>query len=123
MNTLAMFLRIEIWCIFGALLLIVSYQLATGKINMAGMLYEKGERTHLSPARVQLLVFTLANAFYLLLQVLESPQPHTFPKYSDALLVILGGSHVSYLASKTYALLFRHSMGADDRIGNWRRMS
>lgn len=102
MNTLITFVRFEIWFLLLGLILVVSYQILTGKINLHGILFEKNGGQKNSPVRVQLLLFTLTGAFYYFLQVLDNPTG--FPKVPQELLLILGGSNVVYLGGKSYSL-------------------
>jgi hypothetical protein len=105
LNTLSTFLRYESWFLIVGLLLIVAYQLLTGRINTDGLLYEKGEKSQFSPGRLQLLVMTVGIAFYYFLQVLEQPEPKKFPELPGTLLLILAGSNLFYLGSKLSSLL------------------
>ena len=107
MSALATVTGVVIWGLLITFVAVVCYQLLTGRINTSGMLSQKDHSGRYSPARVQALVVTLASAFYLLFQVVSSPQPHTFPTIPDAWLVILGGSHLGYLGSKAYTMLLR----------------
>ncbi len=99
MATLMMFARYEIGFFLGALIAVVAYQLLTGRINTRGLLSEKTRNGlgGVSPARVQLLLFTLAFAFYLLSEIVHS---HQFPTIDTKWLLVLGGSHSIYLGGK-----------------------
>jgi hypothetical protein len=108
--TLSTFLRYELWILLVGLLLIVGYQLLTGRINTEGLLYEKGEKSQFSPGRLQLLIFTIGVAFYYFLKVLEQPAPttleeKTLPELPKEFLLILGGSNLFYLGSKLAPLI------------------
>lgn len=107
MTTLMMFARYEIEFLLAGLGAVVAFQIATGRINMKGLLSDKknGVGTF-SPARLQLLIFTLAVAFYVLGKVMISiaaGEPD-FPQIDANLLVILGGSHALYLGAKSLPL-------------------
>lgn len=110
METLAVFLRYEIWVLLGALLLIVGYQLLTGKIITNGLLLSKDDDVGVSPARVQLLMFTLTGAFYYLAQVLHDPSSG-LPNPPQQLVEALLGSNLLYMGSKGYFSFFRRGPG------------
>ena len=99
MATLMMFARYEIGIFLATLIAVVAYQLLTGRINTRGLLSEKTRNGlgGVSPARVQLLLFTLAFAFYLLSEIVHS---HQFPTIDTKWLLVLGGSHSIYLGGK-----------------------
>jgi len=103
MATLMMFARYEIDFFLVALIAVVAYQLLTGRINTRGLLSEKTRNGlgGVSPARVQLLLFTVAFAFYLLSAIINSGQ---FPTIDTKWLLILGGSHSIYLGGKGLSL-------------------
>jgi hypothetical protein len=93
------FLRLEIGFLLGGLLLVVIYQMLTGKINLNGLLTE-GRTREISPARVQLLVLTLAGALFYIYKATTTPGG--LPEIPQELLLFLGGSHIVYLGGKTY---------------------
>jgi len=102
-----MFARYEICFVVAALIAVVGFQLLTGKIETRGLLREKTKNGlgGVSPARVQLLLLTVAFAFYVLSQVKFSiasafPKPGVFPEIDVKWLLILGGSHSIYLGGK-----------------------
>jgi len=97
-------LRFEVWSFLGGLLIIISYQLLTGQININRLLYDKGSTGGLSPARVQLLVFTLAVAVYYVGEVL-SAETAKFPELPNEMLFLLLGSHTFFLGSKMVSLV------------------
>ena len=115
--------QIVAWEIKGflmALAAIVAGQLLTGQINTRNLLYgrindaglvirdEQGNITsakssdtsYFSPERLQLLLLTLGAAFYYLTQVLNNPQPGTFPPIPDSWTKALAGSNLIYLGGK-----------------------
>lgn len=108
MATLMTFARYEIGFLLAALMAVVAFQILTGRINTRGLLSEKTEKGVLaiSPARLQLLLFTLAFAFYVLSQVVKSRQ---FPEIETKWLLILGGSHSVYLGGKGLSLLLNQT--------------
>jgi hypothetical protein len=106
MATLVMFARYEISFLLTALIAVVTYQILSGRINTRGLLSEKTQNgvMAVSPSRVQLLLFTLAIAFYVLSQIDYS---HQFPTIDVKWLAILGGSHSIYLGGKGALSLLR----------------
>lgn len=100
MTTLMTVARWEVGLFMAALAAIVVYQIVTGRINTRGLLSDKGKNgvVSFSPARLQLLMFTLATAAYLLSQVMKLL---AFPEIDPNVLVILGGSHALYLGAKS----------------------
>jgi hypothetical protein len=104
MATLMMFARYEVGFLLAALLAVVVFQLLTGRINTRGLLSEKTKNGvgAISPARVQLLLFTVAFASYLLAEIIQSRQ---FPTIDTKWLLMLGGSHSIYLGGKSLSLL------------------
>jgi hypothetical protein len=106
MTTLMTFAQYEIGFLLTALLAVVAFQLLTGRINTRGLLSEKTKDgvAGVSPARVQLLLFTVAFAFYLLSAIINS-RPRQFPTIDTKWLLILGGSHSIYLGGKSFPVL------------------
>jgi len=84
---------------------IISFRLLTGEINTRGVLRTKSPTgdDEISPARVQLLLFTLATAGTYLSEVLASPGSGRLPEVPESMLAVLGGSNVFYLGTKAYA--------------------
>lgn len=105
METMAQTLRIEIWIFLIGLAVIVLFQMASGAINMKGLLTDKGGGAGFSPARLQLMISTISVAFYYIGQALTSTNTGQFPTIPNEMLLILAGSHAFYLGSKTFALL------------------
>ena len=109
MELLRAVLRLEITIFVVALAAIVFFRLLTGEIDMRGLLYEKGPGKTLvtySPARVQLLMLTLAAAAYYFSLVVGNLHDgiYEFPLLPEKWLLILGGSHSVFLAPKAYSL-------------------
>ena len=105
MRLLASFAKYELGILLAAFAGVIVYQLLTGAIKMSGVLREK-TRTGtggVSAARVQLLLFTFAMAFYVLSQVIEF---RTFPEIETKWLLVLGGSHSVFLGAKGVLSLF-----------------
>lgn len=114
MEALGTFLQFELLLLLVGLALVVAYQILTGRINTKRMLFEKKGINQYSSARVQLLLFTLAGAFYYFFKVIDDPT--RFPDVPQELLLILGGSNIIYLGGKSYSLLFRMKDESDDQI-------
>jgi len=99
--------RIELLAFIVALVILVTYQLLTGRINTSGLLNPKlvsADPRSVSPARVQLLYATLAAAGYFLLQVLHDPSH--WPSVPNWLLATQGGSGSIYLGVKSLNRLY-----------------
>jgi hypothetical protein len=108
MTTLMTFAKYEIGFFLAALMAVVAFQLLTGRISTRGLISEKTKAGAgaVSPARVQLLLFTLAAAVYLLVKIVASindtppGKPISFPDMETKWLLLLGGSHSVFLGSK-----------------------
>jgi hypothetical protein len=112
-----------------ALFGIVVMQLLAGQISTKNLLYgrkndtgdliggvdgdedcrKKEDTLYFSPERVQLLLFTLGAAFYYLTQVLNNPNPGTFPPLPSSWPAVVGGSNAIYLAGKAYSRLWSNA--------------
>jgi hypothetical protein len=111
-HSLLAFARIEFEVFLVALALVVAFQLLTGKINMGGLLQEKtgyaprSGVNNYSPARLQMLLVTLAGAFYLISQVINNVHngKPEFPTLDSRVFLLLGGSHSVYLGGKLNSL-------------------
>jgi len=101
------------------LLAVVFYRLLTGKINTKYLFYglnSDGTR-FFSPARVQLMIFTLWVGLSYLLDTYETQVVHlppgtnpVLPDVSTQTLALLGASHVIYLGAKVYSMLITKLM-------------
>lgn len=99
-----MVLRFEVWSFLIGLLTIICYQLLIGQIHTRRLLYDKGRiRRGFSPARLQLLVFTIAVAVYFIIKVL-SANTGKLPKLPNEILFLLIGSQLFYLGSKMVSI-------------------
>lgn len=105
MNTITTLIRIEIWFFLIGMMIVVGYQILTGRISIRGLLSEKNGTGSYSTVRIQLLTFTLISTFYYIFQILGNPGE--FPKVSNELLLMMGGSNAVYLGGKSYSLLLR----------------
>ena len=105
MTLLANFARYEAIVLLAAFACVIVYQFLTGAITLRGVLCEKTKAGvgAISAARVQLLLFTLAMAFYLLSQVIKV---RAFPEIETKWLLLLGGSNSVFLSAKGVSSLF-----------------
>ena len=109
MAGLATLIRWEIELFLLALAVIVAIKLLTGEMNTAGLLYgrisgrPRNQNQYFSPERVQMLLFTLAAAFYYLTLVLNNPKPGTFPDIPQSWPAALGGSNAVYIGGRAWA--------------------
>jgi len=91
---LAQFIRIETMLILPAIGLLLFFKIATGEINLFGLITDK--RTgEISPARIQSLILTFSAAGFLLLGI-----PRLTGTISDLAPMVFGGSQAIYLYSK-----------------------
>lgn len=99
MTLLANFARYEFAFLIAAFAAVIVYKFLSGGINMRGLLCEKTKAGigAVSAARVQLLLATLAMAFYILSEVIQTQK---FPEIPTKFLVMLGGSHSIFLGAK-----------------------
>jgi hypothetical protein len=93
---------------------IIAVRLLTGSINTSGLLRSKSPTKDetVSPARVQLLIFTLATAGTYLSKVFGALGTGQLPEVPQDTLVALGGSHVLYLGTKAYAFFLKGAVQA-----------
>ena len=113
MRALTSFLGYEVWCLMGALFFVTGYQILTGKINCEGLLSRKDGRVGFSPSRAQLIVFTLAGAFYYVLQVSQNTTPDRLPDLPHELILAIGGSNLIYVGTKGYSLWARRKNNSE----------
>lgn len=99
MTLLVNFARYEFIILITAFTGVIVYKFLSGGIITRGLLCEKTTtgRGRVSASRVQLLLFTLAMAFYILSYVI---QKRDFPVIETKWLLMLGGSHSVFLGSK-----------------------
>lgn len=99
MELLRTIAKYEALVFLAALTAVVFFKFFTGGITMRNLLREKNSVGDgvVSAARVQLLLFTLGMAFYVLSQVIETRQ---FPEIETKYLLVLGGSHTVFLGAK-----------------------
>lgn len=81
---------------------VIVYKLVVGAIPLGSLLYSKDPdgRSTFSPARLQLLIFTVAVAARYLNQVIANPRQDSLPTLPTSVLIALGGSHAAYLGGK-----------------------
>lgn len=95
-------IELELWIVVLGVPLVVFYQMLTGRINVRRLLADK-ETGALSASRLQLLVLTVSGAIAYIALAAESEEG--LPKVDPNLVLLMGGSHSIYLATK--AKLFR----------------
>jgi hypothetical protein len=102
MDLLAHFMALEVVILLAGLGLLVGYRLLTGQISTAD-LFESKELGGLSATRVQMLLVSLAGAAAYMALTLETMRRATpdLPAVPGLLLLLLGGSHVTYLGRKS----------------------
>ncbi|HLL52652.1 MAG TPA: hypothetical protein VK447_03840 [Myxococcaceae bacterium] len=104
-SLLSSVLRYELPALIGGLALLTFFLMWRGKISTRRLLAEKDGSAPMSLGRLQMLMLSVAVAFYFLLQVIDHPE--RFPEIPQELLALLGGSNALYLGSKSYSLLYR----------------
>ena len=109
MPVVAQLVRYVVLGFLFALAGIIAIRLLNGSINTNGLLRSKSpsKMESTSPARVQLLIFTVATAGTYLTQVLKSLGTLEMPDVPRDTLIALGGSHALYLGTKAYAFLLK----------------
>jgi hypothetical protein len=103
MDLLAEFMALEVVVLLAGLGSLVGYRLLTGQINTANLLGSK-ELGGLSATRIQLLLVSLgAAAAYtaLAIEAVRQGAPE-LPAVPGLLLLVVGGSHATYLGWKGY---------------------
>jgi hypothetical protein len=90
-------LHYELWLFVGGLALMISYRLLTRAINIDCLLHSKEPGGGYSPARLQLLLFTLGGAVYYAYQCYHA---HAFVSVPSQFTALLGGSNVLYVFRK-----------------------
>ncbi len=90
-------------CFLAATLAVILYHTLTGRVSMAGLLFERAPNGSLvySPARVQLLLATVAGVGIYLSRL--NPNTSELPAMDPITLSGIGGSQTLYLASKAWA--------------------
>jgi hypothetical protein len=89
--------------------LVVAVQIGSGRIRLDGLLQTKdpdGERTF-SPARLQLLIFTIVVAGRYLFAVIAHPNRDALPDLAPGIVAALGGSHAVYLGGKAISVYLK----------------
>ena len=105
MSTLSAFVRFEIGLLLGLLVIVIGYQILTGRINANNLLYDKDQTQAYSPGRLQALYISLSAAGFFLLEVLRNPT--LFPDVPAELVWAVGGSNLLYLGGKSRPLASR----------------
>jgi hypothetical protein len=83
---------------------VVVLHLVTGRIPLAGLLDSKAPdgRPSFSPARLQMLIFTVVVAAQYLHAVIVNPTQDSLPALPQGVVAALGGSHAVYLGGKAF---------------------
>ena len=92
-------LRYELWFFVGSLAVLVGYRLLTGAINTGCLLNSKTPGGSYSPARLQLLLFTLGSAIF---YAYKSYMKKRFVDVPSELQALLGGSNALYVLRKSF---------------------
>jgi len=85
------------------LVVAVVLQIVTGRIRIGGLLASKDADGSFSPARLQLLIFTVAVAARYLYAVLANPGQASLPSLPRGVVAALGGSQMVYLGGKAFS--------------------
>ena len=109
MEALSTVISYGVWAFTIGLVSVVVYQLLTGRINVGGLLREKGGDRGFSLGRLQLLVLTIVGAVNYFFAVIANSalgtlEPAEFREILNGLLLVLGGSNSLYLGGKLYSL-------------------
>jgi hypothetical protein len=102
MNLLTKLVAVEAGVLVGGFYAVVLYKLVIGEISLAGLLDSKEPdgRSVFSPARLQLLIFTVVVAAKYLHDVVVDPRRDSLPSLPMSVVVALGGSQAVYLGGK-----------------------
>ena len=98
-----MLVTLEIEVFLAALAAIVAFQMLTGRINTSGLLSDPRDGSF-SPARLQMLVASLAVAAAYLGRLGDWHDFSSLPDIPPEQLALLGGSHAIYLGGKGASL-------------------
>ncbi len=107
--TLTRILHFELLGFLWVLAGVVLFQIATGRINMNGLITHKDGTAQVSPARIQLLLATIAASATYFSQVAANTTG-TMPDVSQQWLYLMGGSSGIYVAGKAWSF-YNHSKG------------
>lgn len=88
-----------------ALAVLVAIQLFNGGIRLRGLLRDTSPRGDFSPARLQMLVFTLAAAGQYMSEIMKSGAQGAMPAPAGSLVQILAASQALYAGSKAWQRL------------------
>jgi hypothetical protein len=94
-------LHFELLGFLCALAAVVLFQLATGRINLNGLVTQKDGSYQVSPERIQLLLATIAASATYFSQVVTSTTGN-LPDVSSQWLYLFGGSSGIYVAGKAW---------------------
>ena len=88
--------------LIGAYALVIAWKLFTGWIPLDALLRTADGKS--SPARLQMLLFTLLVAGQYMASVWKNPGATSLPAISPTVLAVLGGSHAVYLGGKAISM-------------------
>lgn len=83
----------------------IAAKLFTGGIRLRGLLLDTTRRREFSPARVQLLLFTLAAAGQYITLMMRRPEDSGLPALPGALVQFLGASQAVYAGGKAWQII------------------
>ncbi|WP_154656035.1 hypothetical protein [Fortiea contorta] len=111
-NFLSNLIQIEIWVFLVGLMSSVFFLLIKNKINIRGLLFEKGGKKAYSRERLQLLLLSLIFVVVYLIQVRQNINlcklanvPCSLPEIRSEYLLILGGSNFVYIWGKLSSII------------------
>ena len=99
--SIARILHFEVLGFLYALAVVVLFQIATRRIKVDGLITHKDGSDQVSPARIQLLLATIAASATYFSQV-ASGTSGTLPDVSPQWLYLMGGSSGIYVAGKAW---------------------
>jgi len=105
-------IQIEIWVFLVGLMSSIFFLIIKNKINLRGLLFEKGRKKSYSRERLQLLMLSLIFVVVYLIEVRQninlcqaSNLPCSLPEIRPEYLLILGGSNFVYLWGKLSSII------------------
>jgi phosphoglycerol transferase MdoB-like AlkP superfamily enzyme len=104
--------QIEIWVFLVGLMSSIFFLIIKNKINVRGLLFEKGGNKLYSPQRLQVLLLSLIFVVVYLIEVRQninlcqaSNVPCSLPEIRSEYLLILGGSNFVYIWGKFSSII------------------
>lgn len=98
---------------------VILLQIIMGRIPLDGLLDSKDDsgRAAFSPARMQLLIFTLVVAAQYLHAVFVNPRQDSLPSLPPGVIAALGGSQAVYLGGKAFTAFIQPLLKKLERGG------